>query len=153
MRSLLALGVLLSCACGPVAATSVIADAEIAASRAHASDGMKQAPYETTSADLYLQKAKEQQGRAKYGEAMELAKRAQGYAETATLKSAQQRVGQMPVVPAGMPQSRPVEQVAPPPEASPQVPRQVIVPANTPKATPAPAPAPREKKPIDPGSP
>ena len=71
---------LLACACGPLGATSVIADAEIAVARAHAASGDTQAPWEMASADLHLQKAKEEQGQARYGAAMDLAKKAQGFA-------------------------------------------------------------------------
>ena len=63
------------CGCGPIGATSVINDAEVAVARAHAAEGDKYAIYETTAADLYLQKAREEQGAAQYGNAMDLGKR------------------------------------------------------------------------------
>ena len=49
---------ILACGCGPVAATSVIDDADAALARAHAAEGDKYALYETTLADLYLVKAR-----------------------------------------------------------------------------------------------
>src|SRR5438105_571138 len=82
---------LLAVACGPVAATSVIDDAEIALLRAHAADGEKYALYETTLADLYLAKAKEEAGHARYSDAHDLAADALRYAETATRKAAERR--------------------------------------------------------------
>ena len=56
--------VLLAAGCGPVRATSVISDAEAALAQARAADGERLAPYQTVSAQLYLAKAREQQGRA-----------------------------------------------------------------------------------------
>ena len=77
--------------CGPVGATSVISDAELATARAHAADGDRYAVYETTSADLYLQKAREEQGRAHYGEAAQLARKSVELAEQAAQKASVQR--------------------------------------------------------------
>src|SRR5438105_7543814 len=65
---------LLAFGCGPMSATSVIGDAEAAVRRARAADGERLAPYETVSAELYLEKAREEQGRAQYGAAMDLAR-------------------------------------------------------------------------------
>ena len=86
--------------CGPVGATSVIHDAEAANARAHAADGDRYAVYETTSADLYLQKAREEQGRARYSEAAQLARKSIELAEQAAQKASAQRVsGPTPVAP------------------------------------------------------
>lgn len=83
--------VLLAAACGPVGATSVINDAEVALTRAHAADGDKYALYETTLADLYLAKAKEEQGHAHYADARDLAADALRYADAATRKAGERR--------------------------------------------------------------
>jgi len=78
-------------ACGPIGSTSVIGDAEVAVARAHASDGDKLAIYETTSADLYLQKAREESGHAHYDAASALAEKSKAMAETASQKATQAR--------------------------------------------------------------
>jgi hypothetical protein len=78
-------------ACGPVTSTSVIDDADAAVGRAHAAEGEKYALYETTLADLYLAKAKEKSGHARYSEAQQLGAEALKYAETATRKAAERR--------------------------------------------------------------
>jgi hypothetical protein len=78
-------------ACGPVGATSLINDAEVAVARAHAADGEKLAPYETTLADLYLTKAREEQGHAKYSDARELAADCIKQADLAARKSVEHR--------------------------------------------------------------
>ncbi|MBS2024597.1 MAG: DUF4398 domain-containing protein [Deltaproteobacteria bacterium] len=162
MRTLFALALLILCGCGPVGATAVIADADIAVSRAHAADGQKLAPYETTSADLYLQKAREADGHAKYSLAMDLAKKAQGFAESASLKAAQARTGAVPIAPSAT--ARPVDATGPapataapasPPPATPkpaEPPRQVIKPAPQGNA-PLPPPPASNKQPINPEAP
>jgi len=77
--------------CGPLLATSVVGDAEVALSRAHAAEGEKYAAYETTLADLYLAKAKEEQGYAHYSDARDLGGEALRFAEAATRKAAEHR--------------------------------------------------------------
>jgi len=104
------------CACGPVAATSTIRDAESAVERAHAAEGERYAPYETTLADLYLQKAHEEQGHARYVEARNLAGEAQKFAETARQKAAERRGAGPPLAPA----QPAVPQEKPPPPATPR---------------------------------
>jgi hypothetical protein len=99
-------------ACGPVASTSLIGDAAAATARAHAEGGDTYALYETTSADLYLQKAREESGHARYAEAAELARASRDFANQAVQKAAAQRGSGAPapppplVVPAG-PESAP----------------------------------------------
>lgn len=78
-------------ACGPVTATSVIDDAELALVRARASEADRYAAYEATLADLYLAKAREEQGHARYGDARALATDALRYAEAAGRKAAEKR--------------------------------------------------------------
>jgi hypothetical protein len=82
---------LLAAGCGPVRATSVIGDAETAIARARAADGERLAPYETVSAKLYLAKAREQQGRAQYGAAEDLAKQSLRFAREAVERAGEQR--------------------------------------------------------------
>src|SRR3954466_7913534 len=135
-------------------ATSVVDDADVALARAHAAEGEKYAIYETTLADLYLFKAKEAQGRARYSEAASLASDALKYAETATQKAAERRTSAAgPPTPTANVQ-RP-EEKKPPPVPPPEGERKVIVPApSTPAPAPPPAPAPapekKPKSPIDP---
>jgi len=81
----------LALGCGPVGATSVISDAEAAVTRARAADGERLAPYETVSAELYLEKAREEQGRAQYGAAMDLARQSRKFAELAAQRISEQR--------------------------------------------------------------
>ncbi len=73
--------------CGPIGSAVVISDAEQAVAQAHAADGDKLAIYETTSADLYLQKAREESGRAHYDAASEFAKKSAELAESASQKA------------------------------------------------------------------
>jgi hypothetical protein len=80
-------------ACGPLHATSAVGHAEAAVARAQALDGERLAPYESVSAELYLRKAREEQGRARYGDAEELANESAAFAEKAAAKSAQLRSG------------------------------------------------------------
>jgi len=74
-----------------MSATSVIGDAEAAVRRARAADGERLAPYETVSAELYLEKAREEQGRAQYGAAMDLARQSVKFAGLAAQRAAEQR--------------------------------------------------------------
>ena len=154
LRICLCLPVLaLALACGPVAATSVIDDAEVALSRAHASEGDKFALYETTLADLYLVKAREEQGHARYSDASDLGEAAFKFAETAARKAGERRTSGAPAqVPAAEieRQSR-TPAVEVPPSATP-----AAAPAATPSATPSgaplivPAPKPLDEKPTAP---
>ena len=128
----------LAVGCGPVLATSVVDDAEVALARAHAAEGEKYALYETTLADLYLIKAKEEQGHARYSEARDLAADALQHAEAATRQAAEHRTSaDAPPVPTANVQH---PEVAPP---------SVTPPA--PSATPSAPPERKPKSPIDPG--
>ena len=87
-------GTILAClllGCGPLTATSVIDDAESALVRARAADADRFAPYEATLADLYLAKAREEQGHAHYADARALANEALRYAGAAARKTAENR--------------------------------------------------------------
>ena len=126
-------------------ATSVVNDAEVALARAHAAEGEKYALYETTLADLYLVKAKEEQGHAHYSEARDLAADALLHAEAATRKAGERRTSaDAPPMPTANVQHADVAPAPPSTSAAPA----------PPPASPAPA-APPERKPkapIDPGN-
>jgi hypothetical protein len=119
--------------CGPIAATNVIDDAEVALARAHASDGDKYAAYETTLADLYLAKAKEEQGHAHYSDAMALASDAVKYASTAAKKAIERRNS------ASTPPA-PTAKIERPSEPSQPQPGRGPAPASGPGPAPGPAP-------------
>ena len=89
MRSalLLAMMVLGLASCGPVEATAVINDATVALAGAKAADGERYAPYEYTSAELYLEKAQEERGHADYQTAIEYARKAREMARQAQSSS------------------------------------------------------------------
>lgn len=118
----------------------MIDDAEVALARAHAADGDKLAIYETTRADLYLIKAREEQGHARYSDAMDLAGEAIRSAEAAVRKSTEHRQPSAPPVAPSRVQARPAEprpaetQTVKPVETAPVPP-----PATKPATKPAPA--------------
>jgi Domain of unknown function (DUF4398) len=78
--------------CGPIGARGVIREAETAVVRARAAGGERFAPYETTAAELYLQKARDEQGRAQYGAAQELARQSLTYARQAAERAGEKGV-------------------------------------------------------------
>ena len=85
-------GTILAClllGCGPVTTTSVIDDADGALVRARAANAEKYAPYETTLADLYLAKAREEH--ARYADAQALAADALRFAQAAGRKASERR--------------------------------------------------------------
>lgn len=88
--------------CGPVEATSLVRDAAAAGAKARAVQADRFAPYEMTAADLYLDKAREEQGRARYGVAQELARKSLQFADEAARKAAAQR-GAAPAAPQPQP--------------------------------------------------
>jgi hypothetical protein len=121
------------CACGPVAATSTISDAEVAVLRAHATEGEKYAAYETTLADLYLQKAREEQGHARYADARDLAIEARRIAELAARKAGDRRGGTPETAPAQRAVIQRGSDLPPPPMVPPEKPAQQPPPPPTPK--------------------
>ncbi len=138
-------------------ATSVVDDAEVALARAHAAEGEKYALYETTLADLYLIKAKEEQGHARYAEARDLAADALQHAEAATRQAAEHRTSaDAPPVPTANVQHPEVPPPAPRPEGPESTPpRTVQQPGKAPTpGSPGPAAPPehKPKAPIDPGN-
>ena len=77
--------------CGPATATSVIDDADGALVRARAANAERYGLYEATLADLYLAKAREEQGHARYADAQALAADALRFALTAGRKASERR--------------------------------------------------------------
>ena len=73
--------------CGPIESTAVIADASVALSGARTAEGEKFAPYEFTSAELYLEKAREERGYADFEVAIDYARKARDFARQAQAKS------------------------------------------------------------------
>jgi Domain of unknown function (DUF4398) len=82
--------------CGPIGAHGVIREAETAVVRARAAGGERLAPYETASAELYLEKAREEQGRAQYGAAQDLARQSLTYARQAVDRAGEKGTSVVP---------------------------------------------------------
>ena len=153
-RSLLAIAAAATSACGPVGATSLVSDAEVAVSRAHAADGDSYAIYATTAADLYLQKAREEQGRAHYSAAMDLARRSVELAEEATKKATdakKQAPGGPPAPPATVARPPMQGESSPPPPVV--LPKPVEQPADAGSPPPLVAPPATEAAPGKPKEP
>lgn len=73
--------------CGPVESTAVISDAQVAISGARSADGPRLAPYEFTSAELYLEKSREERGYADFEVAIEYARKSRDFARQAQSKA------------------------------------------------------------------
>jgi hypothetical protein len=87
--------------CGPIEATAVINDAEVALAGARAARGYDHAPYEYTTAELYLEKAREERGYAHFGVAIRYARKAAQSAREAQTQSLQKvREGRDAALPA-----------------------------------------------------
>jgi hypothetical protein len=82
---LLALALLTGCA--TIDSARSLADAEVALEGARIAGAEKQAPYEYAAADLYYQKAREENGRARYADAVDHANQARKLAEEARNKA------------------------------------------------------------------
>jgi hypothetical protein len=98
-------GTILAClilGCGPMTATGVMDDAELSLRRARGADSDRYAQYETTLAELYLTKARELQGHARYGEARALASEALRLANAANRRAAEHRSGDAATSTAGL---------------------------------------------------
>lgn len=88
MRSLLALPLLaLLAGCGPVQSTGALIDADVEIEGARAAGAASAAPYEFTSAEAYLHKAREESGYAQYESAITYATRARELAKDARKKA------------------------------------------------------------------
>ncbi len=80
----------LAAGCGPIEATAVINDAEVALSGARTARAYDHAPYEYTTAELYLEKAREERGYAHYGRAIKYGRKSAQSAREAQARSMQQ---------------------------------------------------------------
>ena len=108
MRALLALlglAILIGASgCGPVMSTYLILDAQAELDGARTAEAERFALYEYTSAAQYLAKAREEQGYADFGPAIDYAYKAQALAKKARERANEQRSNEDPA--AGM---RPTE--------------------------------------------
>lgn len=77
-------------ACGPVQSSAFLVDADVALEAARTARAEKYAPYEYTSAQLYLVKAREEVGYSDYEVAVDFARKASKFANEARQKSLQQ---------------------------------------------------------------
>lgn len=74
-------------ACGPVQSTAYLLDADVALEAARTAGADKYAPYEFTSARLYLVKAREEVGYSDFEVAVDFAKKASRFANEAREKA------------------------------------------------------------------
>lgn len=74
-------------ACGPITAHSTIARAHIALEAARGAEAQKYAIYQYRSAELYLKKAKEEEGYSSFQEAVDLAKISRSFADKARARA------------------------------------------------------------------
>ncbi len=87
-------------ACGPVQSTALIVDADVQYEAARAADAARLSPYEFTSAEVYLHKAREEVGYADYEVAIDFANKASKFARDAKEKSmAAKAEGALPSAP------------------------------------------------------
>ncbi len=87
MRLLLALTALALAGCGPIQSTSALIDADVELEAARAAGAAAAAPYEFTSAEAYLHKAREVAGHARYEAASLFAERSAGFSRVARKKA------------------------------------------------------------------
>ena len=87
LATLLAAALAPLAACGPVRSTSALIDAEAQLDAARAAGARSAAPYEYTSAEIYLKAAREADGRARYDESARLAGRATELGREAVAKA------------------------------------------------------------------
>lgn len=73
--------------CGPIQSTSYLLDAEVAIQSAKTAGADKYAPYEYTSATLYIHKAREEVGYSDFEVAVNFAQKASRYANEAREKA------------------------------------------------------------------
>lgn len=97
----------LAAACGPVQSVTVIWEASSAIEGARAADAQKLAPYEYTSAELYLDKALEEQSYADFEPAIVFGARAVEMAKKA--KELSQQAGKTPAAPLTPDEGAPIE--------------------------------------------
>ena len=99
---------LLAAGCGPVQSVTVIWEASSAIEGARAAEAQKLAPYEYTSAELFLDKALEEQSYADFEPAIVFGTKATEYARKA--KDLAQQAGKTPNAPITPDEGAPVEQ-------------------------------------------
>ena len=81
--------------CGPIISTYLIVSAQADLDGAKAAEAEKYAVYEYTAADQYLHKAREEQGYADFGPAIDFAYKADDLAKKALDKAADEKKRQM----------------------------------------------------------
>jgi hypothetical protein len=86
-KLLVVLAAVTSAGCGAVVARAKVVTAESAVVTAQRAGAEKTAPYEYTSAILYLEKAREEENAARFGPAIEFGGLAAKHAEQARLKA------------------------------------------------------------------
>jgi hypothetical protein len=74
-------------ACGPLRSTTFLLDADVALQAARTAGAEQYAPFEFTSAQLYLLKAREEVGYSDYEVALDFAKKASRFANEARDKA------------------------------------------------------------------
>ncbi len=94
----------LTAACGPTRSTAYLLDADVEIQAAKTAGADKAAPYEYTSANLYLLKAREEVGYSDFETALDFAEKAAKFAKEARAKAMdarnKQQGGNAPVSPA-----------------------------------------------------
>ena len=73
--------------CGPIQSTGALIDADVELEGARAAGAAAAAPYEFTSAEAYLHKAREQAGYAQYEASIDFASKARELAKDARKKA------------------------------------------------------------------
>jgi Domain of unknown function (DUF4398) len=95
-----ALGGLALSGCGPIQSTALLLDAEVDLEAAKTAGADRFAPYEYTSAALYIHKAREEAGYSDFQVAVDFAKKAQVFAKEAKERTLAQKAAEpTPLVP------------------------------------------------------
>lgn len=92
-------------ACGPVQSTAYLLDADVQLQAARTAGAEKLAPYEYTSAALYLRKAREEVGYSDYEAAVEYSQKASSFANQARSKALAETRGDANPLPSSPPDS------------------------------------------------
>ncbi len=95
-QALCALALLATAGCGPIQSTSALIDADVQLEAARAAGAETQATYEYTAARVYLEKARETQGRSQYEASTRFAQKAATLARTAQQKAGETRPEEAP---------------------------------------------------------
>jgi hypothetical protein len=113
-----------SSGCGPVISTYLIVTAQAELDGAQAAEADKYAVYEYTAASEYLQKAREEQGYADFGPAIDYSYKASELAKKAREHAEKERDKQR--APDAVPEGYGVEVQEPAPPAAPSAPKVII---------------------------